>query len=561
MMMVVQRYGLVLVQICCTITLYASDSDKRVSSFQKRPRFGGMLRKISDEKMAEEHFELYRKRAILDRPQISIQEQIHRLDGDIQYAYAQRASVDKQLASYHAKEAELRKTEEELLANIEKLKREKEIITRRMEGYDKELKKYQKAEDDELYSIMMSSGSSQLEHCLHRIAIMDERKDELGQEVGSLYFNISSLEKKREEWNKCSDEAHKKRAELVQIHMMCFDDGTRPLLDQFDELIDLSIATAYTCPTDIFTQLAIKTDDARECAWCFALLKVFQNEKYRYEQIMRRIQSRKRDCDEQEKCVLCDCFRIKRETVFSNPTYIFDQLAVKTNDARECGWCFALLKVFKDKKPLYQQILKHLQNKKRYCDEQEKCILCDCLNAKRAKVSSKIAKHCLQQLKHDKVYRACVDCGDSLLKKENLLKDRAFVDYVEQIIPDYIAFRLDYLELFHKYDVKLNIYSKFSSQRSQITDLLVCYSNHMDDLKDLLDDKSNLCYLKRSVRNMDDAYSAFDGFLTRKKLAERTTELLTQAQMQIERILSDLNAIFYESSSSSSGSSLSSSDD
>jgi hypothetical protein len=85
----------------------------------------------------------------------------------------------------------------------------------------------------------------------------------------------------------------------------------------------------------------------------------------------------------------------------------------------------------------------------------------------------------------------------------------------------------------------------------------------MEDLKDLLDDKSNLHYLKMSVKNMDDAYSAFDGFLTRKKLAERTTELLTQAQMQIERILSDLNPISYQSSSSSSSSSssLSSSDD
>jgi hypothetical protein len=389
-MTVVWQYGLVLVHVCYTITIYAS-ADKKGNAkllFHKNARFGEMLFAISDKRVAEEHSALYQKRAELDRPQSSIQNHILSLDDNIRYAYKKRVFVNEQLEGYCAKKAALRKAEEDLIINIEKLQKDKEFIARRMGGYGNELKEVQDAED-ELCSIEMSSVSKQLAHCQNRIALMCKRKDELRKEVGPLSFNICSLEKEREQWDAYSAELQAKRAELVQIQMICFNDGTRPLLDQFDEMIELSIASAYICPINIFTQLAIKTGDARECAWCFALLKVFQS-----------------------------------------------------------------------KDPTYQQIMQHVQNKKRYCDEQDKCTLCDSLNEKRAKVLSKIAKHCLQQLKHDKVYRVCLGCSDSLIKTENLLRKKAFVDYVEQIVPDYIAFRLDYLELFLKHDVKLNIYSK-----------------------------------------------------------------------------------------------------
>lgn len=485
-MLFIQQYLIILFHICCIIMSYAADhdiiDDEELSSSGKNLRFADILLKLSDEQVAQEYSEIYQKRAELNRPQALIYKQIHLLDKKVQEVYEQRVEIDKQLVMKYAYQSQLETKRDTLTIKVDDLIKVKERLTKRLKEYGKDEDSQDTECKDELSRIMMSSDRKQLEHCTSRIAFMCKEMEEFDQQRASLSFEIRPLEAKRDQWIDSLGGFHKERVGLEKLQLAYLDDQIKPLFDNFDELLELAIVTAYASPSGIFDRLVEKAACVEQCAWCISLLKVF------------------------EKAI----------------------------------------------SPTTQEIIGHIRNKKSYCHRQIRCNECNHFSIKRDRVFSTIAETCLQQLKYDRCCRICSLCSSSMIGKEKLLQQKTFVACLESIIPKYLKFRLHYVELFQKQDV--NMHCHLLDQHSIVKDLLYTYHDQMQILKKLLDDKGTIHYLQGSVKQMDNPYDAFDCFLTKKELSEKTFDLLSLSQIQINRMLDDLRDLSCQSSSSSSSS-------
>lgn len=481
-----KRYLIMTTQLCCVITWCASDGDtisnEELSIIKKNLRFADILFELTyDLQVIKNYVGLYQKRVAFERPEVETQEEISLLDNSIQRLYEQKISVDKQLTMNYDKRSDLVTKKENLIVKIDELMKLKQSLERHMEHYGKSFKNLQDTQsDEELQPIMLGSDTKRLDQYTNRIAFMYKETTDLDQQIVPLHITINFLEKEREQLNAHVDDFYNERAKLSRLQVLCADVEVKSLLDLFDELIEHAIAIAHAGPIPIFNRLKQKTDYAEECAWCIALLKIFQS-----------------------------------------------------------------------KNPENQRIINHVQHIKSYCDQQAACYLCQRFCRERGLIFNKITDECLQQLKHDKVYRICSVCDDSVLKSENLCKKVAFVDRIAEVVPDYIEFRLDYLKTFQKYDITVNLNAHRPTQSSLI-DLFSRYSAHMETLKTLLDDKHDMNYLRNSLKEMRDVYSAFDGFCTKKDLSERVCHLLTISQKKADKVLRDLAQSSCQSSASNS---------
>ncbi len=481
------RYFFVLFYFSCVAPLYPSDLGRvnEKEFFLLSNRFNGrladILLNVLDDQVLKTQFEIFQKRAELEYPQFLLQQQVDEVDENIQKIYEKRILVDAKLAFYYAKVLKIDDAKDELIAKAEKLLFDKDLLESRLEEYAKDVKRSDDAEcEDELYGIIMNSDARQLEHCKKRIALLHKRAIELEEEMADVCAQIDSLKKAKNLWDIWSEDFHKQRADVNQLQAFSSSDGIKELFDQFDELVELSIATAYACPLTIFDRLVAVQVDADRCAWCIALLKIFQN-----------------------------------------------------------------------KNPAYQNIIGHLRDKKDYCEKMADCCMCEQFLRKKKRVFNEIVYECYQQLKHDRACNICALCSNSVIRKENLLKEGLFVGYLEEMIPNYIDFRLRYVELFQKQRLVMNVAPE---KDFLLVDLLCKYKEHMETLKHLLGPTNTIRYFQNGLASVGDIYSAFEGFQTKKDLSQKAISLLTRAQMQADNVLVNLGSTSCQSSSSSSSS-------
>lgn len=378
----------------------------------------------------------------------------------------------------------------------------------------------------------------------------DSERDELIIKTESLSKEKRIIIKRREEYKKNLKESHDSKYEGVGYGIMIDAD------DKQLELCEKRIALLQEKTMELYQEMAPLMFEISSLKNEIEQLNISSEARHRDRATLMQEQEARFDAGIK---LLLDQFDAQIELsiviAYASPIDIFDRLISKTDNAQKCAWCLALLKVFRAESPSYQQIISFVQNKESDCGWQAYSDLCNYFSVKEKKLFSTIADRCLQQLKRDKVYRVCSGCSDSLIKKENLLKEGAFVGHVKEIVRDYIVFRLNYLELFQKQPVTIKKVS--SGQHAFERDLLHRYSAHMKHLENVLDDKNNIRYLKMNVKTMNDVYDAYDCFVTKQKLSERVSRLLKLSQVKVNRALEDHFESSCQSLSSSSISSLS----